>query len=96
MARKWMIEMRKAKGMNLQQMAEKCECSLRLLYIVECGSLTHPDIASNIARAYGMDVSQYNKLVAERHQAKVIPKYKPPRKGKGISIYSYGAAYEQL
>ena len=73
MAREWMIALREAKGLPLETMAKKCRCSTRLLYMVECGSLTHPDIASDIARAYDMTVHQFNKLVAERHRAFVIP-----------------------
>ena len=87
--RDWMIALRREKQMSLRAMAVKVDCSRNLLYIVECGGITHPDIASDIARAYGMDVYQYNMIVAERHRARVIPKHKPKPKGNGLSIYSY-------
>lgn len=94
--RNWMIEMREGKGLTLQEMAIRCDCSQKLLHIVECGSPTRPDIASNIARAYGMDVHQYNMLVVERHRARVIPKRKPAPRDHGISIYSYRSGPARL
>lgn len=75
--RKWMVDMRQKKGLSLRAMSVLCDCSRTLLYIVECGGITHPDIASDIARAYGMDVHQYNMLVAENRRARVIPKHRP-------------------
>lgn len=75
--REWMVDMRQKKGLSLRAMSALCDCSRTLLYIVECGGITHPDIASDIARAYGMDVHQYNMLVSESKQARVIPKHKP-------------------
>lgn len=88
--RDWMIEMRENLGMSREYMAKKCECSVGLLHMVEVGSSTHPNIAGRIARAYGMDVHQYNRLIPQKWRAKVLPKYKPKPKGNGISIYSYG------
>ena len=79
-ARQWMIDLREAKNFTLQQMAMLCECSIKLLHYVESGSFTHPDIASNIARAYGMNVHQYNMLVDEKHRARMIPPRKPAPK----------------
>ena len=75
-----MIDMRKAKGLTRQRMAVLSECSEDLIYQVEKGTPTHPDIASNIARAYGMNIEQYNQIVPEKHRANAIPKYKPPRR----------------
>ena len=89
MTRDWMIKIREGMGLSLQQMARMCRCSVMLLHIVECGSLTQKDIAADIARAYGMDVHQYNQLVPERNRARVIPKHKPAPVDHGMSIYSY-------
>lgn len=88
--RKWMIEMREEKGFSLRKMSVLCDCSRTLLYIVECGGITHPDIASDIARAYGMNVHQYNQLVSEERRAKVIPKHRPKPASDGKSILCYG------
>lgn len=88
--RKWMVEIREKRGLSLRQMSTICDCSRTLLYIVECGGITHPDIASDIARAYGMNVQQYNQLVSEDHQAKVIPKHRPKPVNDGKSVLCYG------
>lgn len=88
--RDWMVRMREKKGLSLREMARICDCSRTLLYIVECGGITHPDIASDIARAYGMRVNQYNQLVATERKAKVIPAHKPKPVDDGKSILCYG------
>lgn len=90
MTRNWMIKIREDRGLSLRGMAILCDCSVTPLYKVECGSITHPDIASDIARAYGVDVNHYNMLVADCHRAKEIPKHKPKPVDHGLSIYSYG------
>ena len=90
MARKWMVDLRERMGLAMEEMAQRCECSHGLLYMVESGSLTHHNIAARIARAYGMDVHQYNQLVADEHKARVLPRPKPKPVDHGLSIYSYG------
>ena len=89
--RKWMVDMRNAQCKDLEEMAIECDCSRQMLYIIECGSITHPKIAATVARAYGMTTEQYNTLVAERHRASVIPVFKEPRKKH--ALYS-GGLYE--
>ena len=89
--RKWMVDMRNAQNKDLEQMAIECDCSRQMLYIIECGSITHPQIAAAVARAYGMTTEQYNTLVSERHRAAVIPVFKEPRKPR--NWYS-GGLYE--
>lgn len=87
--RNWMVDLREAKRKTIEDMAIICKCSRKLLHIVECGSITHPKIAADIARAYGMTTDQYNMLVDERHKAKAIPVFREPR--KHFSLYSGGA-----
>ena len=76
--RQWMIDMRKRKLMTRQQAAAKAKCSTNLLQMLEeDDEITHPDCAAWIAKAYGMNVSQYNQLVHEKHKADVLPEPKP-------------------
>lgn len=78
-ARKWMKDMRQALGIPRANMARACKCSDYLLEIMEeYGAITHPDIASRIARRYGMDVHQYNQLVHPDRKARVLPAFKEP------------------
>lgn len=90
MARKWMVDLRERMGLEIEEMAKKCDCSHNLLFMVESGSPTQCNIAARIARAYGMDVHQYNQLVTDEHKASVLPKPKPKPVDCGLSIYSYG------
>lgn len=71
----FMIDKRKALGLDIQTMAQRCRCSKNLLYMLEEGyDITHPEIAARIAKEYGLTVTEYNKIVHESHRAKRLPK----------------------
>ena len=80
--REWMIQIRKAKGLSVDEMAARCECSPMLLNWLEQskGIITHPHIASCIAAEYGLTVKQYNSLIADKHRRDKLPKrHSPPK-----------------
>ena len=74
----FMIHKREALGLTLHQMAQRCDCSEGLLSLLEEGDrdITHPHIASRIAKEYGLKVEEYNRLVHEKHKATKLPKPK--------------------
>lgn len=80
-----MIEKRKALDLDVQEMAQRCECSKALLYLLEDGDgeVTHPEIAARIAKQYGLTVAEYNQIVHESHHVDKLPKPKK-RKNKGL------------
>ena len=69
-----------AKQLTQAQMARKCKCSERLIVgIEEEDWITHPDIASRMAKEYGFGIRTYNQLVHEDRRAKELPKpVQPP------------------
>ena len=74
MMRKWMIDLRRKKGMSSGIAAIKAHCSPKLLeYLEHEESITHPICAARIATVYGMNVDQYNDIVHENHRADVLP-----------------------
>lgn len=95
MRREWMIAMRKKTGRTVEMMAAKCFCSAQLLRMVEGGHITHPDIASDIARAYHMSVKQFESLVDEKHHTGKIPPHREPPVDHGLSLTTYrGYGYD--
>lgn len=85
--KEFMIEKRKAKGLTVKQMAIRCECSEALLWPLEVDDnwITHPLIAAKIAKEYGLNVDEYNRLVHESHRAEKLPQ---PKKRKMINNLS--------
>ena len=70
-----MILLREKQELTPREMATKCQVSIRLLYILEEGDgITHPRIATAMALAYGMNVSQRNELCADMHKIDALPK----------------------
>jgi len=81
--RTWLINGREALGLDRQAFGVKCDCSDRLIWMLEeTGTITHPQIAAAIIRLIGGSVDQYNDLVDKSHHARVVPKVKQP-KGRG-------------
>ena len=74
--KEFMVRKREALGLTLQQMAQKCDCSMGILSLLEEGDqdITHPYIASRVAKEYGLSVDEYNRLVHEKHRASKLPK----------------------
>lgn len=74
--RQWLIDLREKKGFSRKAMAEKCECTSTMLYILEENdAITHPKIAARIADGYGFkDVNLFNELVPQDRRVKRIPK----------------------
>ena len=75
----FMITKREAKNMTRGQMAKRCGCSEYLIELLEEGDreITHPKIAAWIAKEYGLELDEYNRLVHESHKAKKLPKARP-------------------
>lgn len=63
----WLRDQREKMGISIERMAKMCRVSVGLLRIVEDGSVTHPHIASRIAKQYRLSVSQYNAIVPKQH-----------------------------
>lgn len=85
--KEFLIQKRKAKGLTVRQMAVRCECSEALLWPLEVDDnwITHPLIAARIAKEYGLNVDEYNRLVHESHRAEKLPK--PPKHKPDQKIY---------
>ena len=60
--RDWMVDLREARGLTLNDAAKSAGCSLGLLSIVERGWTTLPSIALDIARVYGMSRGQCEEI----------------------------------
>lgn len=74
-----LIKKREAKKLSRAMMAQKCECSERLIFgIEEDDWITHPDIASRLAAGYGFGIRTFNQLVHEGRRMKELPKPVPP------------------
>lgn len=78
-----LIKKREAKKLSRTMMAQKCECSERLIFgIEEDDWITHPDIASRLAAGYGFGIRTFNQLVHEDKRVKELPKPVPPPQEK--------------
>ncbi len=78
--KEFLTNKRNALGLDIEEMAKRCECSKRLLYMLEDGgNITHPEIAARIAKEYGLSLKEYNALVHEKHRAMRVPN---PKKHK--------------
>ena len=82
----FMIAKRESKGLTRRKMATRCECSEGLLALLEeeDKSITHPAIASRIAKEYGLSLDEYNRLVHKKHRADKLPK---PQKKPVANFY---------
>lgn len=81
--RESLIKKREAKKLTQKQMAKKCACSERLIIgIEEEDWITHPHIASRMAKEYGFGIRTYNSLVSESKRAKELPAPVPPPNAK--------------
>lgn len=83
---------REARRLTREQMARKCKCSERLIAgVEEWDWITHPNIASRMAKEYGFGIRTYNQLVHEDKRAKALPEPVPPpslKNWKGYSAWS--------
>lgn len=85
--KQFMIDKRKALGLTRHEMAQRCDCSERLLEILEIGSvcdITHPNIAARIAVEYGLTLDEYNQIVHESRRAAKLPKPKKTKAQHGL------------
>lgn len=83
---------REARRLTRKQMAIRCGCSERLIAgIEEDDWITHPNIASRMAKEYGFGIRTYNQLVHEDRRAKALPNpVQPPsmKDWKGYAAWS--------
>ncbi|MBE5791643.1 MAG: helix-turn-helix domain-containing protein [Clostridiales bacterium] len=88
----FMIEKREALGLTVCEMAGKCLCSRTLLEMLEESDrhITHPHIAARIAKAYGLSVDEYNRLVSAKHRTNKLPKAKKPPTESNLSVAFIG------
>lgn len=87
--REALIRKREAKHLTRDQMARKCQCSPRLIFgIEEEDWITHPDIASRMAKEYGFGIRTFNQLVHEDRRAEKLPESAPPPSMKGWKGYA--------
>ena len=92
--RQWLIEKREALGLNENQMARRCDCSARLLELLEHKDfITHKRIASRVAYAYGLTLDEYNSLIPERDRGDKIPPPKSPPSREDYYAKMYSREY---
>lgn len=70
MRRQYMEDFRAERALDLASMAAQCQCSQKLLEMLEAwdGEVTHPNLAKRIARAYHLNRSQYRSLLPVNHR----------------------------
>ncbi len=90
--RETLIRRREKKGLSREQMAKRCKCSAALIYgIEELDWITHPHIASRLAKEYGFGVKLFNQLVHENRRVKELPEpVMPPESWAGFESYAHG------
>lgn len=90
--KEFLIRKREALGLTQAQMAVKCDCSPGLLTAMEeiDRYITHPHIAARIAKAYGLNVQEYNLMVADKHKANKLPKARKRPTQTNLSIAFHG------
>ena len=92
-----LIKKREKRGLTQDQMARKCACSPRLIRgIEEEDWITHPDIASRLAKEYGFGVHTYNQLVHESRRVKELPEPVQPPTETGWSGYAVCSGVRKL
>lgn len=62
MERQWMVELREARYPTLKEASDAAKASPTLLRIIEEGSVTLPEIAKGIGKAYGMTAAQVKEI----------------------------------
>lgn len=65
MERTWMEALREERYVSLRAAADAAKCSPTLLRIIEGGSVTLPEIAKRIGKAYGMTKEQVKEITCE-------------------------------
>lgn len=88
-----LIRKRERKGLSREAMAKRCRCSPALIFgIEELDWITHPDIASRLAKEYGFGVRTYNQLVHEDRHVKELPApvMPPDDSWIGFEAYAHG------
>ena len=91
--REELIKKRERRKLSREDMAKKCRCSAALIYgIEELDWITHPHIASRLAKEYGFGVRTYNLLVHEDRHVKELPKpvMPPDDSWIGFEAYTHG------
>lgn len=83
----WMAALREEQGLTLEEMGRRAKCPVRLLDLLETQAppqgTTVPDMAKQIAKAYGMTAEQRRWITNERTAARHAEERKPTKKGYG-------------
>ena len=83
-----LIRKREAKQLTQKKMAMLCKCSERLIVgIEEEDWITHPHIASRMAKIYGFGIRAFNQLVHEDRRVKELPAPVDPPDAKDWGKY---------
>ena len=78
--REAMIAIREGYGLSRRKMAEQCRVSPELIYLLEVEErITHPNIATRVAQAYGLSVEERNGMCAKQHAIARLPQMSKPR-----------------
>ena len=78
--REAMIAIREGYGLSRGKMAEQCRVSPELIYLLEVEErITHPNIATRVAQAYGLSVEARNGMCAKQHAIARLPQMSKPR-----------------
>lgn len=75
----WIRDYRRRYGLAREALGGLAKCSGELIYILECGGVTHPGIADRIASVCGAGRDERNSIIAEEHQRRgyrQMPKYR--------------------
>lgn len=75
----WIRDYRRRYGLAREALGRLAKCSGELIYILECGGVTHPGIADRIASVCGAGRDERNSITAEEHQRRgyrQMPKYR--------------------
>lgn len=75
----WIRDYRRRYGLAREALGRLAKCSGELIYILECGGVTHPGIADRIASVCGAGRDERNSIIAEEHQRRgyrQMPKYR--------------------
>lgn len=80
MTRQYMVDYRTKHGLGIERMAKRCKCGIYLLTMIEehDRTVTHPNIAKRIAKAYKLTKRQFEGLIPENYRTS-SPNYDPDR-----------------
>lgn len=93
----WIRDYRRKYGLNREGLGRLAKCSGELIYILECGGITHPGIADRIASVCGAGKNERNSIIDEAHWGRSyrqIPKYRT-RGERAEKAYRLRLAREQ-